>query len=188
MSTHFEHSSSSTSIPNHLLDDYSSGFMSNNASAAGFMSSAAATGQDSFAQVPDLRDRVNRQPEHREDGYKEVNGQPTYFGREWIDEQAARHRLLTSDPEYEFLSLVAGFSGRQPESLFDRDALDQHAKRMLQRAAVADELGKSALTDLDRTQSLLETFEKRGGKLVDNLTDLTRAQQDILHDQNAGAK
>lgn len=169
-------------LPPHIAADYATGFANGNGHGLnGFVASASATEQDAFAKVTSLNQRISSETEdHREDGYEydAASGSSTYFGARWRQEEYKRHELLSNDEQHKFATLVAGLSGRPLDRLLDKDALDEHAKRMLQRAAFADELSKTALKDLDQTRAVLKDFEKTTLEFVDYTTQLKQATSD----------
>jgi len=116
----------------------------------------AATHQDAVQKLETLVGKIG--DPHREDGYSET--EDSFFGENWLSVQHHRQQLLMKDPEYSFLQLVAGASGREPEALYDKEALDQYAKRSLQQAATLDEIRKELLKDVDTSQKMIETLRK----------------------------
>ena len=146
-------------FPAHLASEY----------ASGYMPSGAPTQQDSRVNLSEV---ANRPMNLREDGYDPERRD--YFGKRWVQEEANLYELVRQNPDYDFLAEVAGFAAREPQMFLDKEALDQNARRMLQRAAVADKLSESALAELDHAESLLKDLQKRGG-------DLVNAHAGVLH-------
>jgi len=148
----------SNGLPKHVAEDYASGYMDTDDNVEG-----AGAGPKTFTAVPsgglftqDMITSIPGIPEtrRRQDGFNEKTG--TFFDKDWVLSEVDRRRILESDPEYRFLSRVAGFCGRPATRFFDATAFNQHAKNMLQRAAIADEMSKTALSDLDHMSSVLK--------------------------------
>lgn len=174
----------------HTLDTFDA------SSSSSFMASGGPA--DTFNVVDNLTAHV-RDPataEHREDGYAldPATGEPTYYNKDWVNEHARRQQLLAKDPHYFFLTLVAGDTASTQTRMFDKEALDEHARRLLHRASVADELQKTALTEVDRMQKLLKEFETKNAEythdklaVIDasNLTEIAATEireARVLHD------
>jgi hypothetical protein len=176
-------------LPPDVAADYASGYMNSaptparssitplkRASAFSFVGSGSPIAQESVAGIPRLKQQTFA-TELRQDGYDPAAKR--YFSRQWIDEATLRRQLLLQDPEYNFLELVSGFSGRDANYFYNSEPLDQHAKRMLQRAAVADEINKTALSDMDHASSVMKEFTKRSAEILKTYTDFLRIQAQL---------
>lgn len=159
--------------------------------AVNAMPSGSATHEDSITVLHNVTEKLNAYNKpHREDGYQEINGEATYFGPDWLDEEQVRQHLITTHPEYQFLMLVAGASHREPTILFKKEALDQHSKRLLQRAATTDEIRKENLKDISsvqrsidsviKLQSAADLDLKKGRAILQNLRAMQNAYTEIV--------
>lgn len=166
----------SNGLPPNVAADYATGYMDAGAGQGVVNAASAFSAMPSGAQAQS-HDVLNFSPPpaelSRADGFDTRQGQ--YFTSDWVNNRANRMKMLYKDPEYAFLSRVAGFSGREAERLYDVEALDQHARRMLQRAAVAEELSKTALSDIDHANTVIKDIARRNNETLKNYTDAVRA-------------
>lgn len=162
----------SSGVPADVAASYATGFMNNSASAFSAMPSGAQAVTHDLLNYTEQTAQVSRA-----DGYIEnPDGKGgSFFSPRWINNRTERIKMLHADPEYAFLSKVAGLCGREPEMFYDREAFDEHAKRMLQRAAVAEELSKTALSDIDHANSVVKDIARRSNETSTAYTNVVRA-------------
>ena len=148
--------------------------------------SGAATHEDAIQRLYGVVNSLRDKPEHREDGYDEIA--KAYYTKSWVSVEHGRFEALRAHPDYTFIEKVAGISGRKPETLFNTEAFDQTAKRMLQRAATIDEVRREALKDIGSAQTIVQGMQKkekqsvadigRGRAVLSNLRSIQSAYAD----------
>jgi hypothetical protein len=77
-------------------------------------------------EVPDIDERNQTKPIPRQDGLRwdpSVDQSDVNYSRDWINEEKERKMLLQKDPNYKFMTLVAGHTKYETEDLY---AVDQN--------------------------------------------------------------
>lgn len=137
-------------------------------------------GETSF-EVEKLRKLEKRRRILPEDGtwVEEDAPEPSdVFGREWREEELSRQKILEDNPDYMFLTLVAGASNTQVELLYDEDSLGEAMRRRLgeQQVKMA---AQEASVEIDKLQASLI-------KLQQNQVASTRLQGEVTERQTTG--
>ncbi len=146
----------------------------------GWTSIGVKAGETSF-EVEELREREKRRRILPEDGtwVEEDAPDPSdVFGPEWREEELSRQKILEDDPDYQFLTLVAGASNTQVELLYDEDSLGEAMRRRLgeQQVKMA---AQEASVEIDKLQASLI-------KLQQNQVASTRLQGEVTERQTTG--
>ena len=117
-------------------------------------------GRTSFT-VPALREEAKRRRVLPEDGtwVNEDAADPgDRFGPRWRDEEISRQNTLERDPNYQFITAVAGATNTTVERLYDEDSLGASMRRRITeyQARLA---GQEAIVDLEKLEKSLDTEE-----------------------------
>lgn len=80
------------------------------------------------------------------------------FGPEWREEELTRQKILENDPNYQFLTLVAGASNEPVNRLYEEDSVGEAMRRRLgeQQARLA---AQESVVELERLKEALRELE-----------------------------
>ena len=122
---------------------------------------------DTSFTIPGLDKRNEKHPVPRQDGINWDTSDPNKaysgpFGKEWMSELQARRALLEANPDYQFVTLVAGFANSSVEQLYDVG--DIQALLRMERSREAQErasLARAGQVSLEKRQQELVSLENR---------------------------
>jgi hypothetical protein len=135
-------------------------------------------------EVDELRkysgdDRVPREDGRWTKKRRDDNEGGGYYGPRWRGEQIRREDILLSDPNYQFLNLVAGAANATVEKLYDEDSVGRVFKLRLQERQMQRAIEETRI-ELD---DLREEQRRRVAKQVDGERYLVRLQEHARTDQ-----
>lgn len=146
--------------------------------AKSVLPAASVLNQESIVVLDSVKKKLEKfQGVHREDGFDPDDN--SYFGKKWTNEQQVRQHLISAHPEYQFIILVSGASNRNLSTFYQKEALDQHSKRLLQRAATADAIRSEAFRSVSEAQKSIENLESAQVRTDADLRSLRSAISDL---------
>ena len=100
------------------------------------------------------------EPRLQENGY--MQGQKDFYSAEWLRRYFSRQRLMRMHPEFQFMMRVAGYANlRSVEALFMPDALDEYARRLVQRHVVEEQTRDQMLGKEKEALDVIGTLRER---------------------------
>ena len=142
-------------------------------------------GQSSF-EVKQLRDQADDIP--REDGTM-YDEDPNPFSAEWQDREFNKQKILEKDPDYQFITLLSGFTNTPVVRLYDEARLEDivvrrlDVQRQMGRIRALEEMRLRRVPQLEQEAARLQsTLERAEGslRLLERNRDSIRAAKRIM--------
>ncbi len=131
--------------------------------------------------VPELRKRARRGDRvPAEDGtWVEPGSDPTEGGRygpQWREEAISRQKILEADPNFQFLSLVAGAANTRVSRLYDENSVGEAMRARISegQARLASQEAQIEAATLERSLAGMRTEQTRAERSLGRVTERQR--------------
>jgi hypothetical protein len=145
---------------------------------------------ESIFEIPGITDKNKRAPIPRQDGVNWTHNDQMnhpYYGKEWIDNEKDRKMIIQNDPNYRFMTLIAGFTKYATEDLYVdeqnvslRNSFYEAQQRSKTKASNNPEAVRNLISSKETTEIDLSNMVARQKVALDQASKVTKPFMDAL--------